>query len=331
MKAETNRCSTHSPEVDLLEILLIILPVFLILGTGYVTARVGYLPAGIPDALNAFAVKLAVPFLLFSALYRLDLSQSFHLPMLTSFYAGAFASFGLAIVLARVFWKRKPGESVAVGFTAMFSNSLMLGIPIIDRAFGEAALTPAYGIVALHSPVLYIIGMITMELSRRDGRPMGETLAAAAKSVIANSLMIGILAGAAFNLSGIVIPEPVMAAIDMLAAAAIPTALVGIGATLTRYEIKAEASESLMVSTLALFLHPLIAFLLGYFVFDLQGDYLRVAIIVSAMPPGMNVYIFATLYDRAVALAASTVLIATTLSVVTISFWLWVVHMLLPG
>jgi len=122
-----------------------------------------------------------------------------------------------------------------------------------------------------------------------------------------------------------------MAAIDMLAAAAIPTALVGIGATLTRYELKAEASESLMVSTLALFLHPLIAFLLGYFVFDLQGDYLRVAIIVSAMPPGMNVYIFATLYDRAVALAASTVLIATTLSVVTISFWLWVVHMLLPG
>lgn len=315
----------------MLDIFLIVLPVFLILCAGYLSARFGYLPVGIADALNAFAVKLAVPVLLFRALYRLDLSQSFHVPMLVSFYAGAFACFVVAILLARALWQRPPGEAVAVGFTAMFSNSLMLGVPIVERAFGEAALTPAFGIVALHSPLIYIVGMITMELSRRDGRPLGQSLLGALKSILANTLVIGILAGAAANLSGIAIPEPVMAAVNMLAAAAIPTALVGIGATLTRYRMKAELSESLMVSALSLFLHPAVALVLSHWVFDLPMEYVSVAVIVASMPPGMNVYIFATLYNRAVALAASTVLIATTLSVVTISFWLWVVHMLMAG
>ena len=190
----------------MLEIFLIVLPVFLVLGVGYGTARIGYLPSDIADALNAFSVKLAVPVLLFRALYRLDLSQSFHVPMLASFYLGAFASFALAILLARLFWNRTPGEAVAVGFSAMFSNSLMLGVPIVQRAFGDDALTPAFGIVALHAPILYIVGMITMELSRRDGRPLAETMKSAAKSIIANSLMIGILFGLAFNLSGSEIP-----------------------------------------------------------------------------------------------------------------------------
>lgn len=313
------------------QIFLIVLPVFLVLAAGYGAARTGYLPDTVADALNAFAVKLAVPVLLFRALYRLDLSQTFHPAMLMAFYAGAFASFSLAILLARLIWKRPPGEAVAVGFTAMFSNSLMLGIPIVERAFGEAALTPAFGIVALHAPVLYVVGMVTMELSRRDGRPLRDTFASAARSIVANPLMIGILAGIAANLSGIAIPEPVMAAVDMLATAAIPAALVGIGATLTRYELKAALSESLMVSALTLFLHPAIVLVLTHFVLGLPAEYASVAIIVAAMPPGMNVYIFATMYQRAVALAASTVLIATSLSVATISFWLWVVHRLLPA
>ncbi|MCB1464983.1 MAG: AEC family transporter [Nitratireductor sp.] len=313
----------------MIEIFLIVLPVFLILGTGYVAARTGYLSDTFADGLNAFAIRLAVPILLFRALYRLDLSQGMQVPMLLSFYTGAFTCFATGIVLARLFWKRSPGEAVAVGFTATFSNSLLLGIPIVERAFGEAALTPAFGIVALHAPVIYIVGIVTMELSRRDGRSLGETLITALRSIVANPLMFGILAGVTANLSGIEIPEPVMAPINMLANAALPVAIIGIGATLTRYGLKADWTEALMVSALALFLHPAIVLVLTHFALGLPAQYAAVAVIVASMPPGMNVYIFASLYNRAVALAASTLLIATALSVATVSFWLWVVHALL--
>lgn len=315
----------------MIEIVLTVLPVFIVLGVGYAGAKTGYLSPTIADPLNVFTVRLAVPVLLFRAMYRLDFSQAFDPPMLASFYAGAVASFAVAIVLARLFWQRRPGESVAVGFSAMFSNTVLLGVPIVERAYGIEALTPAFGIVALHAPALYTIGMIVMELTRRDGRKLTETLRAALVSILGNTLMIGILAGAAFNLAGIALPEPVMAAVNMLAAAAIPTALVGIGAALTRYQLKAELSESLMVSALALVLHPLITLTLAHFVLGLAPETVRVAVIVAAMPPGMNIYVFAAMYDRAVALSASALLIATGLSIATISGWLLLMNAILPA
>jgi malonate transporter len=306
----------------MLSIFLTILPVFLLVGVGYASARLKYLDAAVSDHLNAFAVRLAVPALLFMAMVRVDLGQAYQPGMLLSFYCGALSVFVAAIVLARTIWKRRPGEAVAIGFCAMFSNTVLLGIAIMERAYGKEALTPVFGIISLHAPSLYALGMITMELSRRDGRPLGETLKAAMKSILGNSLMIGIMAGLAVNLSGIKLPEPVLAAGGMLAAAAIPAALVGIGAAMTRYAVRAELSESVMMSALALVLHPAIAFVLAHHVLALPVEQVRAAVVLAAMPPGMNGYIFAVIYKRAESLNASAILVATALSVVTITAWL---------
>ncbi|MEZ5871363.1 MAG: AEC family transporter [Nitratireductor sp.] len=304
------------------QIFLTILPVFLVLGTGYLGARTGYLNTGIADALNNFAVKLAVPTLLMRAMYNLDFSQAFYPPMLGAFYCGALASFVIAIIAARTFWNRRPGEAVAIGFCAMFSNTVLFGLPIMERAFGAQALPPAFGIISLHAPCLYAVGMITMELSRTDGRPLGVALKAAARSILTNPFMIGVLLGTFLNLASIPIPEPLMAAINMLATAAIPAALVGIGAALTRYSLRSEFSESVMVSALSLVVHPAIAFVLSWHVLGLPIEYVRAAVVIAAMPPGMNGYIFAAMYDRAMGVAASSLIVANLLSVFTITAWL---------
>jgi malonate transporter and related proteins len=306
----------------LLTVLLTVLPVFLLLGSGYVSVRLGWLRPELSDNLNAFAVRLAVPILLFRAMYGLDFGKAFYPPMLMGFYCGAVSAFVIAIALSRIVWGRRPGEAVAVGFTAMFSNTVLLGVPIVTLAFGDPVLTPAFGIISLHAPMLYAIGMLTMELSRRDGRSFSETLLAAARSIFSNPLMIGVVAGAILNLIGLPLPGFLLTAVDMLADAAIPAALVGMGAALTRYAIRAELYESLMVSVLSLAVHPLIALLVTHYTLHLPADYVRAAVMIAAMPPGMNVYIFAVMYNRAVALSASSVLIATLVSVATITGWL---------
>ena len=58
---------------------------------------------------------------------------------------------------------------------------------------------------------LYAVGLISMELARADGRPLGETLKTATKSILANTLMIGVIAGVTINLSGLTLPGPVIA------------------------------------------------------------------------------------------------------------------------
>jgi predicted permease len=315
----------------LLSIFLAVLPVFILIAVGYGAVRLNYVPDTVGDALNSFAVKVAVPVLLFRAMLNLDFAAAFSPPALVGFYTGAVCCFVLGIILARKIFKRRPGEAVSVGFAATFSNSVLLGLAIIERSFGSDALTPAFGIIAFHAPSIYILGMVTMELMRRDGKSLGSTLVTAGKSIIANSLMIAILIGAALNLIGITLPEPVMSAVDMIATAAIPVALVGIGAAMTRYKISAGLSESMLVACLSLIVHPAIAFGLTHYVFALEPQTVRAVVALAAMPPGMNIYIFAVMYDRAVNLAASAFLVCTALSVFTATLWLYVLSVSIPA
>ena len=159
--------------VFLIDILLISLPVFILLGAGFLVVKVGYLPDELSDYLNQFAIKFAVPVLLFRAVFQLDFSLAFNVAMLAIFYGSCFLCFFLAALLARRIWNRTPGESVSIGFSAFFSNSVMLGIPIAERGFGPAVIAPVLGIVVLHAPILYGFGMVAMEFARRDGSSFG--------------------------------------------------------------------------------------------------------------------------------------------------------------
>ncbi|MCB1455636.1 MAG: AEC family transporter, partial [Nitratireductor sp.] len=55
---------------------------------------------------------------------------------------------------------------------------------------------------------------------------------------------------------------------------------------------------------------------------NLPMEYVRAAVVIAAMPPGMNGYIFAAMYDRAMGVAASSLIVANLLSVFTITAWL---------
>ncbi len=308
----------------MLAVLNVVLPVFLIIATGYVATRTKLFPDAGIDGLIAFVIKFAIPALLLNAMYRLDLAMAFEWRILVSFYTGALTCFVLGMILARKIWKRTPGEAVAVGFSALFSNTVLVGLAIMTRAYGEAATQPMFGIIALHAPLLYTLGMIFMEIARRDGAGMKSTVRRMLASVFSNALMLGILTGLLLNVLEIRLPEPVASALEMLAAATLPAALFGIGAALTRYRMRAEASEALMVSVLLLLVHPGIAWVLSQHVFELPPEFVRAAVVTAAMPAGLNVYVFAAMYDRATGLAASALLLSTVLSIATITLWLTV-------
>ncbi|PKP62988.1 MAG: AEC family transporter, partial [Alphaproteobacteria bacterium HGW-Alphaproteobacteria-8] len=216
----------------MLDVLNVIAPVFLIVGAGYAAVRVGGFPQSAVDGLMGFTVRFAVPLLLFAAIYRLDLARDFNTDLLLSFYTGAVVSFVAGIVLARTVWGRKPGEAVAIGFCALFSNSVLLGLPIMARAYGTDALAPNFVIISIHAPFCYLLGIVTMEFSRRDGAGLVPTVTRAAKAMFSNALTIGLASGFALNLGGVAVPEFAMSAVDMMATAALPAALFGIGGAL---------------------------------------------------------------------------------------------------
>ncbi len=86
----------------------------------------------------------------------------------------------------------------------MFTNTVLIGIPILQRAYGEAALTVAFSIIAFHASVLITLGMLVMELVRRDGAPLHRALGVAGVRIVSNPLLWGIVLGAAANLLRII-------------------------------------------------------------------------------------------------------------------------------
>jgi len=306
----------------ILQILLVVIPVFLVMGAGALATRAGVFSSSAVDGLMVFTQSFAIPCLLFRALADLDLAAVFDPRLLFSFYAGAVVSFVLGVLGARKLFRHRPGEAVAIGFGALFSNSVLLGLPIMEHAYGAAALAPSFAIISVHAPFCYFLGITVMEFARADGRGLADTLRVVVRTIVRNALMIGLAIGFAVNLGGIPIPGPVRVGVDMMADAALPAALFGLGGVLTRYSLRASLAEAGIIATLSLAVHPAITYALAQGVFGLPQDFVRSAVVTAAMAPGVNSYVFASLYSRGQAQAASAVLLSTALLVLTASVWL---------
>ena len=304
----------------------VIMPVFLIIGFGWVATWRGWFGDVAVDGLMRFAQNFAVPVLLFVSVARLDLGTDFSLPLLLSFYIGAFASYAVGWAGARFVFHRPATDAVAIGFICLFSNSLLLGVPITQRAFGEEALAGNFAIIALHSPMIYTFGITVMEFTRAKGSGLsvGRVAGRALRGVLRTPLVIGILTGIVVNLmmqAGLILPEGFWAAVDMIARAALPAALFGLGGVLYRYKPEGDMAVIAMCCFCGLLLHPAITFGLGRATgLDVAG--LRSAVVTAAMAPGINTYLFANIYGVGRRVAASSVLIGTAASMLTTWMWL---------
>ncbi|TMM50743.1 AEC family transporter [Sulfitobacter sabulilitoris] len=299
----------------------VILPVFLVIGFGYVAVWRGLFPVSGIDGVMRFTQNFAIPCLLFQAIAKMDISVSFDPGLLLSFYAGAAICFFLGLIGARVLFKRDWEDCVAIGFCCLFSNSVLLGLPITERAYGADALTGNFAIVAFHSPFCYGLGITVMEITRNHGQPPLTMARSVVRAMFRNALVLAIGLGFIVNFTGLPIPGVVDDALDLIVRAALPAALFALGGVLIQYRPEGDMKTIAMVCAISLLLHPALVWAFGS-AMAVPPDAFRSGVLTSAMAPGFNAYIFANMYGRAKRVAASSVLIATAGSILTVWVWL---------
>ncbi|MDA1155543.1 MAG: AEC family transporter, partial [Proteobacteria bacterium] len=241
----------------------VILPVFVVIGFGYLAVWKGYFSDAGVDGLMKFSQNFAIPCLLFRAISTLDLQRNFDLLLLGSFYAGAFMGFLAGLLGARYIFGRDWEDSVAIGFCCLFSNSLLLGLPITERAYGAMALESNYAIIAIHSPFCYGIGITAMEIARNRGTALTALPAKVLRAMFQNALIIGIALGFVVNLSGVPAPAVLTDALDLIARAALPAALFGLGGVLYRYRPEGDMRTIIYVVAVSLVVHPAVVWVLA--------------------------------------------------------------------
>ena len=299
----------------------VILPVFLVIGFGYVTVWRGFLSDNDIDAFMRLSQNVLFPALLFRAIAQLDLAETFNVDLLLSFYTGSTVSFVIGILGARFLFGRVWEDAVVVGFTCLFANSLILGLPITERAYGTDALGPGYAIIAMHSPFCYGLGITVMEIVRARGQSIVKLPGTVLKAMFRNALIVGISLGFTVNLLSVPVPGVIMDAVGLLTRAALPVALFAVGGILVRYRPQGDMKVIAYVCLASLVVHPCVVWAMGTWT-GLNRDEFRAAILTASMAPGINSYIFASLYGRVQKVAASSILLGTLLSIITVWFWL---------
>ncbi|ESX25646.1 AEC family transporter [Mesorhizobium sp. LSJC264A00] len=304
-----------------------VLFVFSLVALGYVTGLTGYLKPASGDGISEFAINVAMPLLLFRTMVNSD----FHGVAPWSLWGAYFTAVAMTwaaghLVTTRIFG-RDARAGIVGGVSSSFSNVVLLGIPFVLGVFGSSGFEVLSLLVSVHLPTMMMASIIMFEIFGRGGsepvHPL-HIIQSFLRRLFTNPLIIGILAGLAWRLTGAPLPNLAMRLADALANTAGPVALFAMGLSLRRFGISGNIRPALALSTLKLFLMP--ALVLGLvWLFGLPPLTAKVAVVVAALPSGINSYLIAVQFNTGQALASNQMTIATASAVVTTAFWLTVV------
>ncbi|MDX8532385.1 AEC family transporter [Mesorhizobium sp. VK25A] len=304
-----------------------VLFVFSLVALGYLAGFTGYLRPASGEGISEFAVNVAMPLLLFQTMVKSD----FHGVTPWSLWGAYFAAVAITwagghLVMTRVFG-RDARAGIVGGVSSAYSNVVLLGAPFILGIFGASGFEVLSLLVSIHLPVMMMASIVLFEMF---GRGSGETVhplrvvKSFLRRLFINPLIIGILAGLAWRFTGAPLPDLVERLVDTLADTAGPVALFAMGLSLRRFGISGNIRPALALSGLKLFLMP--ALVLAFvWVLGLPPLTAKVAVVVAALPSGINSYLIAVQFNTGQALASNQMTLATASAVVTTSFWLTVV------
>jgi malonate transporter and related proteins len=308
---------------QVLHIADIVLPVFGVIAVGYVCAWTGLLRPRVAEGVSDYVYTIAIPLLIFRTLSEAKLPEISPWGYWFVYFAGAAIAWSIGQVLSLRVFGRGAREAVIHGFTAGQSNIVLVGIPLVLSAFGEPGAVPLFLLVAINLPLMMTTAAVMLEatgsgLSR-------QALLGLARNLATNLVPIAFVAGVIAQLAGIQLSGAPKGVVDLIAQSSVPCALFAMGLALRRYGIAGDLPVSATVTALKLIVHPLAVWALVTFVIPLPPVLAGVAVLFAAMPCGINSYLLAERYQAGVAAAAGAVSLSTTLSILSISFWLWMI------
>lgn len=289
---------------------LAIVPIVLLVMLGYLIGRRRWLSDEAATGLAKLTFTLFMPVLLFTGIAQAALAEGLSPHLLLGYFLPVLLVFTLVNLLVHL----RRGKASPLGLSAAYSNNVLIGIPLVATLLGTDSLIYLFAILVFHSLLLFSLHSLYAAFGS------GEKLQPLALlKTLGNPIIIGLLLGAALNVSGLALPAPLWTLAGWLSAAAMPCALMVLGMSLARYSLRVTpAVLGLTLAKLAVF--PLAVYLLGTWL-GLNDTARAVLVLMAACPTGVNVLAFVrTAQDSAT--VSSTVCLSTLLATVSLPLWM---------
>jgi len=287
---------------------------------GYVTTSVGWFDQVAIRGLTRFVFDFAVPMLLLRTISTATLPDVIPWDYLASYYLGTFIILLSGLGITRLLWQRTFSQQVINAFSSSFSNTVLLGIPIILLTFGDRAVLPLFIIIGTHGIIMVPLFTIMLEMGKSGRAPIKTVIVRTSYGLFTNPLIIGLLSGLACNLFEITLWKPLDEMAKLLANSVTSCALFALGATLASFRKNIPWQEVPMIVILKTILHPVVVWGLATLVFRVKEViWIQVLVLLAAQPTGVNPFLFASRYNVGQLVSSGAAFISTIFSIFTLS------------
>ncbi len=304
-----------------LVVLSALLPVVALIAAGLLVGRAGWVNPSWVRRLSTLSFMVLTPVVLFRAMRQVHLEQLDLRP------AAAYVA-ALALVFAAMLWWRGLNRtSVVLALAVTYSNAVMIGIPLVQFAWGDTGLVTLLTLIPIHSLVLLTSATVVLEFALARERAAASTevtghllrvTGRALRKALVHPVPLPIIAGLLFAQTGLDSPAVVDQPMRWIGMAFGPLALLLVGIALAESAVGAQWRAALQLATIKNFAVPAVAAGLAW-ALGMRGVPLAVLVTTAALPIGANVFIFSQRYGVAQALVTAGVAVSTLLALVSVS------------
>ncbi|OMP66483.1 AEC family transporter [Domibacillus epiphyticus] len=292
-----------------MDLLMIVLPAFLIFLTGYVGQKcIGFDIKSISMA----ALYLMSPFLAFRTFYVNALTMEY---VYIIVFCLILSLLLIIVVLLTGFLMRATRQKMAAMILGgVFMNSGNYGAPVVLFAFGAVGFDYAVIIMVFQAFLMNTIGLFAASFGGEEETTLKQSL----HRVVRMPVIHGAILGVALQLINVHIPSTIMDAISLVADASIPTVMLVLGMQLAVIATKRVAYRFVnSVTVIRMVVSPLLAVVIVSFM-PINDLLKEVMILLAAMPAAANTTMFAIQFGTEPDLVSFTTLLTTLLSIITL-------------
>ena len=296
-------------------------PVVLLIAVGYLAGWRNWIGGAAVKELSNLIFLLLAPALLFRSMSTVHVEQLSLKPVAAYFIAAG-------LIYAATLALRGFNRSAAVlALANTYGNTVMIGIPLVDLAYGAPGMVVLLTLVSLHALILLTGATVVLELAsaREDAaaglpgqRHIAATVGRALRNAIIHPVVLPVIAGLAFAQTGWTMPALIDKPMALLGQAFSPIALVLVGITLAMTPVGLHLRGAAVQALVKNLVHPLAVLAIGWLL-GVRGLPLAVMVVAASLPMGANVFMFAQRYRVAEELVTASVVVSTVLALFTVS------------
>lgn len=295
-------------------------PLFCLVFVGYGLGRWAGWPESASEALSRFVFSVALPAMLFRLMSDLSRLPPVDVRLLAAFFGGCLVVFAIGRLLGWLAFGLDGVSQSVFALGGVFSNNVLLGVPIARLTLGESALPSVALVLVFNALTLWTLVTVSVEWSRHGALSLagfGRT----ARGVLTNPVVASIISGSLFGLSGLTLPDMLGRTLSMIGEAAAPMSLIALGMSLTRYGFSHEWRQSVAICALKLLVQPLVVWSLARLL-GLPPMETAAVVMLASLAVGVNVYLMSRQFKVMEGPVASSLVLSTAAASVTTPLFL---------